>query len=290
MTTRTSLAGWARITSCGLALAAGACWAHGDQVIDDFNASDSASPWTATWGTNPEISYSTEDAGGSGASGSLRVSADYFTPADDGWEQSVITRSFASPVVGAQFVSISIDVKVDSSSVPASDGQYGYFELKRPDGTSLGGANLTNTSWTTLSFPLPATEGSLGGVIIQNGNGGFQGPVIFYLDNLKFNEKPAAKTVVATFDDEFAADGWAATWGSAAMVSWSTENAGGGTSSGSLMVAADYFTPRGRWVGADGDRQDVRYAGGRRRSRVGVGGHQGRSQLHAHLGRPVRLF
>ncbi|MCZ7638363.1 MAG: hypothetical protein M5U12_21360 [Verrucomicrobia bacterium] len=75
-----------------------------------------------------------------GDSGSLRVEADYFTPAGDGWEQMVITRTFAEPLVGSDYVSVSVDVKVDPSSVLNSDGNYGYFELKRPsDATSMGG-------------------------------------------------------------------------------------------------------------------------------------------------------
>lgn len=104
---------------------------------DDASSVDA---WTATWGSNPVLSWDALDAQGSGDSGSLRVEADYFTPAGDGWEQMVITRTFAEPLVGSDYVSVSVDVKVDPSSVLNSDGNYGYFELKRPsDATSMGG-------------------------------------------------------------------------------------------------------------------------------------------------------
>src|SRR4029078_9163682 len=126
--------------------------------------------------------------------GSLKVSADYFTPEDNGWEQMVITRTFDPAVVGSDYVSVSVDVKVDPSSVPTTGGQYGYFEFKRPDSTSMGGVNLTSTNWTTITFPIAPTEGTLKGIIIQNGNGGFQGPITYYLDNLAFNKAVTGPT------------------------------------------------------------------------------------------------
>lgn len=170
-----------------------------DTVIDTFDDAWSADAWAATWGSNPVLSWDPQDAQGGASSGSLRVEADYFTPAGDGWEQMVITRTFAEPLVGSDYVSVSVDVKVDPSSVPNSDGNYGYFELKRPsDATSMGGVNLTSTEWTTLTFTLPATEGQLNGIIIQNGSGTFQGPIVYYLDNFLFTAsgtEPSAPTL-----------------------------------------------------------------------------------------------
>jgi hypothetical protein len=163
-----------------------------DVVIDAFDTDAEVAAWSATWGTSPVLEFSTENHGGLASSGSLKVSADYFTAADDGWEQMVITRTFDTPIVGSDFASVSVDIKVDPASVPTSGGQYGYFELKRTtDGSSLGGVNLTSTNWTTITLPLAVTEGSLPGIIIQNGNGGFQGPITYYLDNFVFTSRAA---------------------------------------------------------------------------------------------------
>ena len=104
----------------------------------------------------------------------------------------VITRTFDTPVEGSQYESVSVDIKVDPSSAPTTGGQYGYFEFKRPDSTAMGGVNLTSTNWTTITFPIAATEGSLTGLIIQNGNAGFQGTITYYLDNLVFNKRAAS--------------------------------------------------------------------------------------------------
>ena len=87
-----------------------------------------------------------------------------------------------------------MDIKVDPNSTPTSGGQYGYFELKRSDGTAIGGVNLTSTTWTTITLPLPATEGEITGIIVQNGNGAFQGPVTYYLDNLLFTQRSGEVT------------------------------------------------------------------------------------------------
>jgi hypothetical protein len=161
-----------------------------DTVITRFNDASEAEGWTATWGTSPLLEFDALNAGGGTAgSGSLKVTADYFTPEDNGWEQAVITTTFAEPVVGADHIVVSVDIRVDPTSIPTAAGQYGYFEFKRPDGTALGGVNLTSTDWTTIRFEIPPTEGSLTGLIIQNGNGGFQGPVIYYLDNLVFTQR-----------------------------------------------------------------------------------------------------
>lgn len=163
--------------------------AQGDVVVDSFATQVTVDLWGPTWGTAPVLSFSDQDAGGSKASGSLRVAADYFTPEDNGWEQMVITRTFDTPIVGADYASVSVDVKVDPSSVPTPAGQYGYFELKRTDGTAIGGVNLTSTNWTNIKFNIAPTEGTLNGIIIQNGNGGFKGQIVYYMDNFVFTPR-----------------------------------------------------------------------------------------------------
>lgn len=217
---------------------------RGDVVIDSFKSD--ASAWSATWGSAPVLSFDdSDDSTGSATKGCLKVTASYFTPEDDSWEQFVVTRSFPSPIEGKNFTDIAIDVKVDESSVKAKDGSYGYFELKRPgNGNAFGGVNLTSTEWTTISFKVPPTEGTLNGILIQNGNGGFQGPVTVKLDNFRFIAPPPPQTVINRFDTEDERTAWSATWGSNPVLSFDAEDAGGGAEgSGSLKVVADYFTP-----------------------------------------------
>jgi hypothetical protein len=180
---------WAALASS--LLASTAFHARADLVIDSFDTEESAGTWNPTWGTSPVVSWSPEDAGGSKTSGSLRVEADYFTPEESGWEQMVITRAFDPAVTGSQYISVSMDVKVDPESVPTLNGQYGYFEFKRTDGTAMGGVNLTSTNWTRITFPIAPTEGNLAGIIIQNGNSGFQGKIAYLVDNFVFTSRPS---------------------------------------------------------------------------------------------------
>src|SRR4051812_46743325 len=58
----------------------GALLAQEKLVIDSFDSDPSAAAWSATWGSTPVLSWDSQDAKGSATSGSLRVSADYFTP------------------------------------------------------------------------------------------------------------------------------------------------------------------------------------------------------------------
>ncbi len=240
-TTRNGRRAWAVAASS--LLAAAAFQVRADQVIDSFDTEETIQAWSATWGTAPTLSWSTEDSKGAANSGSLKVTADYLTPEDNGWEQSVITRTFTSAVIGAEFVSVSVDVKVDESSIPPDAGQFGYFELKRPDGTAMGGVNLSSKTWTTINFPIAPTEGTITGILIQNGNGGFRGPVTYYLDNFRFNAPPPPKTVIDSFDTEETIAAWNPTWGTAPVLSWSPEDADGSKTSGSLRVEAEYLTP-----------------------------------------------
>lgn len=154
-----------------------------EDFVDEFSVPDY---WSGTWGTFPLLEWTDEDSAGSPNSGSMKLTGDYFTSADDGWEQMVVTRSFDAPVVGSDFSKISIDVKAHPDSVANLDGNYGYFELKRPDGSTFGGTNITSTEWTQITFDLAATEGEITGIIIQNGSGSFQGNVILQLDKLSF--------------------------------------------------------------------------------------------------------
>lgn len=234
---------WAWTLIASASLASAAFQARADQIIDSFDDDTTITAWSATWGTAPTLEWSNQDSTGNAKSGSLKVTADYFTPEADNWEQAVITRAFSPAVIGAEFVSVSVDVKIDDSSVATDAGQYGYFELKRTDGTAMGGVNLSSKAWTTISFPIAPTEGSLTGIIIQNGSSGFKGPVTYLLDNFRFNAPPPPKTVIDSFDDDTTIAAWSPTWGTSPVLSWSSEDANGSKTSGSLRVEADYFTP-----------------------------------------------
>lgn len=230
--------------AASLALASGTLRMQAqDRIIDTFDTEATISAWTPDWGTTPVLSF----AAGAQA---LRMEADYFTGAGD-WEQAVIRRTFAEPVKALDYVTVSIDVRVDPASVPTGAGQYGYFEIKYgPSATSFGGVNLTSTNWTRLTWPVPAGTPEISEIRIQIGNGDFKGKVIYELDNFTFN---APRVAITRFDEPTDADVWTPEWGTAVVLSFDTQDAGGGAAnSGSLKASADYFTP-----GSDGWEQMV---------------------------------
>ncbi len=228
--------------TAALALASGSLQLYAqDLIVDTFDSEATITAWTPDWGTTPVLSFSTNGAPG----GALRMSANYFTGGK--WEQAVILRTFTNAVKASDYATVSIDVKVDPSSVPTAAGEYGYFEIKYGSGAvSFGGVNLKSTNWTTLTWSIPAATPDITELRIQIGNGDFKGAVTWELDNLRFN---APRVAINRFDDATEVDAgdvpvWTPDWGTAVVLSWDQEDAGGGaTGSGSIKAVADYFTP-----------------------------------------------
>ncbi len=82
-----------------LALWSGAFLVQGQNlVVDNFNdPAAGVSFWVASWGTNPTLSFSTENNGGPAGSGSLNVESPLFTGVGD-WEQEVTEKTFNPPI------------------------------------------------------------------------------------------------------------------------------------------------------------------------------------------------
>ena len=242
-------------TTAALAVATGTLRVQAqDQIVDTFDTTN-VTAWSATWGTTPTVSFSTNNndrIAGAAGSGSLRVGAAYFTPAADGWEQAVTQRTFTNAIKASQYQTVSVDVRVDPSSVPTPAGRYGYFEIKHGSGgTSFGGVDLTSTNWTTLTWNVPAATPDITEIRIQLGSADFKGPVIYEMDNFQFN---APRTVITRFDETTDVDVWISEWGTGTLLSFDPEDAGGSTNSasGSLKASKDNFTP-----GSDGWEQMV---------------------------------
>lgn len=141
--------------------------------------------WRADWGTTPVLSHSADDAGGLAGSGSLKVDANYFVAANN-WQQAIVSKAFAGPVDMSGYTKIELDVKVDAGSTIGGNGNYGFFEVKNPNGGAAIGAgvNLTSTEWTHLTYNIPPTLTTLSGLILQLGSGAYLGPVAYYVDNV----------------------------------------------------------------------------------------------------------
>jgi hypothetical protein len=166
--------------------------AFNDEVIVDNFDDGNIDGWTATWGTTPELTYSPLDRAGRETSGSIRVAANYFSPTITTWQQAVTTIPVPETNVSLAYTFINVDVKVDPGSIASGDGDYGLFEIKYGAiGTALGGARLTNTDWTHLSFQIAPGVGVLNGLLFQLGDSDMLGPITYNLDNLTWTVRTA---------------------------------------------------------------------------------------------------
>ena len=163
---------------------------NSEVIVDSFDDGN-IDGWSATWGTAPELTYSTLDLAGRETSGSIRVAANYFSPTITTWQQAVTTIPFPDTNVSAGFTYVNVDVKIDPSSTASGDGDYGLFEIKIGNGSAIGGVRLTNIEWTHLSFEIAPGIGSLNGLLFQLGDSDMLGPITYNLDNLTWTVRTA---------------------------------------------------------------------------------------------------
>src|SRR5215510_16283272 len=119
-------------TTAALAAAIGTFRAHAqDVVVDTLDATNSVTLWSATWGTTPTLSFSTNNndrTAQPAGSGSLRVESIFTTSTS--WQQTVIIKTITNTIKASLYESVSVDVRVDPGSTPGTTGNYGYFEPK----------------------------------------------------------------------------------------------------------------------------------------------------------------
>ena len=187
-------------------------------------------------------------AGGATGSGSLRLSGP-FDPANTGWQEAVFSLDLTD-FDASGLHSLSFDVKVDPTSTPRVDGDYGNIQVILRQGNNWEWRQqtmipLTNTGWQRVTMLLASGEQPINDIraitvrIAQNAMGG---TVTANIDNIAFNDE----VIVDNFDDgNF--DGWIVNWGTTPELSFSTLDRAGRETSGSLRVAANYFTPQSTW-------------------------------------------
>ncbi|HXJ55327.1 MAG TPA: hypothetical protein VNU68_01565 [Verrucomicrobiae bacterium] len=183
-------------------------------------------------------------AGGAAGSGSLRLQGP-FDPANSGWQESVFTLDLPD-FDGSALQSLSFDVKVDPTSVPRAEGDYGNIQVILRNGGNWDWKQqtfipLTSTEWTRVTVSLPAGEqpiNDLRAITMRVAQNGMKGTVAVNVDNIAFNDD----IIQDNFDDGNV-DGWSATWQTAPELTYSTLDRYERETSGSLRVAATYFDP-----------------------------------------------
>jgi hypothetical protein len=196
------------IRSARLALAVAAAFVCGkttlaDLVVNGFDNASEVSQWRFDYG-NPDAhteTFSTDDADGNAASGSMDISLNINTTAQA--EYAAYTRDAFFPGVDvSSYLSVDMDVKVAPGSAVDQYGIAGYFQLwlRNTDSyTSVQqfGDNLVPGGWRHISVPLgtqdPSTINAVRALTFQlyanqTGSGftGINGPVDLRIDNVRF--------------------------------------------------------------------------------------------------------
>ncbi len=247
-------------TFAGLALAASMGSSQAATLlIDSF---DNATQDTGSWyfqnwnGSTAAIAFSSNDANGSGSSGSIKLSTDFDPSAKNGGAYRFSTsHDIVSPTA---YTAIEYDVKVDPASpldkygialdlkLGFSDSGYGLHntDLNISPVTTNGGWQHVVIPISSVSGPGPQPIPEVVAQVYDNNYTNAQTAVI-YIDNIKFTAPdPTYPGFLAlTFDNTTnvvtaGTTGWYGR--SINTYEWTTNDAAGSPTSGSLHIVADF--------------------------------------------------
>jgi hypothetical protein len=188
--------------------------------------------WTTWYNINPTFSWSTNDAAGNPASGSLAIYIPY-GDANGNNSQSVFFSGYNQDGTSLltdlnTYTNVEFDILVDQSSIPNNAGYYGTMQVfaANPYSTSpkIGDYPVppaAATNWQHVSMPIPAGIGSWRGPAFwfQGWYPGStqpnqpNGPVTYYIDNYKLDAgPPTAKIITQPVSQELFSTSSNVTW------------------------------------------------------------------------------
>ncbi|HEY2412083.1 MAG TPA: hypothetical protein VGI40_07560, partial [Pirellulaceae bacterium] len=189
-----------------LAAAVAAAWvtaAKADLVVNTFDNSDSSAEvaqWRLDFGQfqTAVLGFSSDDANGSAASGSLDVLLNFNTTPTAQFVD--YTRDLPFPGYdGSQFLTLDMDVKVVPGSATDQFGQSGFFQLSTRNGDNYDTAGdfadnvRASDGWRHISVPLNAPDDAIRALTFQlysaEATNAFPGPsgmIDLHIDNVKF--------------------------------------------------------------------------------------------------------
>ena len=188
-------AGLALTVLSAVLLGASPSYAADDILIDNFDT-DTAGQWTRWWGAAQQTYEwdSTVDASNNVASGALKVTVQFDLATHTGDNQFASQRGF--PVTeGSQYTNLVFDLLWDQSS-PRRTSDFGFLEpgFRNSDFSQNwlpGFAVSTNPGWMRITLPINPTApkiDTINGVVLKmwsGGAGGFTGPAVFWVDNVR---------------------------------------------------------------------------------------------------------
>lgn len=181
---------------------------------------------------------------GAAGSGSLRLRAN-FTDQTVDWQQAIYTKGMN--LDASVYKQLTMDVKVDPTSIPRAGGDFGYIQAIVRDGGNwdwrqAGFVTLTGTEWRRIRFNVPAEVADTRALSLQLAQSEMLGPVTVNVDNIAWSDA----LIISAFDLGDM-EGWGANWGTNPILTHNSEDATGQAGSGSLKVDAQYITDAQTW-------------------------------------------
>lgn len=192
----------------------------------------------------------TQDAGGTGSPGALKVHLVNSSPSD--WQSAQAQFDLGSLAFNtSNYWSVSFDVKVDPASATGTDTPFGYIDVVPLGNTWQWLDKLcwiattpSSTNWQHIEATFLQPYANLDALVFQINDNHFNSDVIYYVDNVKVNPIPFSY-IVNHFTNATEAAGWVyQNWSQPGSATWvATPDAGGATPAGSLRLDCNFTNP-----------------------------------------------
>ena len=236
--------------------------------VSPFNDATSLTGWRFDYGgvTNLFEFDASQDSSNNAASGSLKVTFGFDAAAlsASGNNKGAITIDLGTPIDASTFLTMEMDIKIETGSAADGSGNSGFFQMVIRNGGSyqfnsqFGATLSTNAGWRHISVTPTGSRDEIRAITLELfGGTALTGPVTFHIDNIKFT-KPIVATdvVVDRFDDGFLAAFWRFDYGGVtSFLAWDpAQDAAGNPASGSLRTVLGFnaaaLDPSGQNKGA----------------------------------------
>ena len=167
-----------------------------DVIVSDFNDASGISRWRWDYGNVTRLIEfdATQDANGDPASGAMKVTFGFDGP--HGTNKGAVTIDLPAPLDGSTYLTMEMDLKIEPGSATDGGGNSGILQMaiRNTDGyvfnSQFGASVSTNTDWLHIRVTPTGGRERIRAVTLELFGQSLVGPVVFYVDNLKFT-KPA---------------------------------------------------------------------------------------------------
>jgi hypothetical protein len=216
-----------------------------DIVVSDFPDASGISRWRFDYGgVTRLIEFDpAQDANGNPGSGAMKVTFGFDTAIPGGNNKGAVTIDLPTPLDGSGYLTMEMDLKIETGSAADGAGNSGYFQMviRNTDNyqfNSQFGSNVsTNDGWRHIRVTPTGGRDRIRAITLElYGGSALTGPVVFYVDNVKFTQPATAHDVIVSQFNN-AITGWRFDYGGVTnLLRFDTQDATNNPASGSLKT------------------------------------------------------